>query len=283
MTEKELRCLVEQAKRDSRVYEGLIQLWNQRAKLQRQLSDCESGGGEELQLILSEDFAGNKVTSPYLEHFCSIPEAYNEAGMEHFITCMGKSVGHYYAPEGTNESTPWEVICYSSSVLAATGQEEFSELCIEWQEYFTSGYPWPTSGQKMIRWFYDHSSHPESKKSAEFACLNSNANLQAAVYQGQSDMWFQNSGESHPLDRWVTWRVWLKLNTPGNADGLFWVYKDGEVLLGEEGLRLKDDADPRGYNAWWIGGNYSNLPGGTMTHSGSRYVTGIKWYNTWPD
>src|SRR5947209_10067041 len=45
------------------------------------------------------------------------------------------------------------------------------------------------------------------------------------------------------------------------------------------GLNMRG-ADGQGYNFFWIGGNYSMLPGGTLASSGNRYIGDISWYTT---
>lgn len=291
MTESEIHAAIVRAETEAHTFLALVTLRNQRDKLQMQVSCCpcctppepEPEPEPEAKLLLTEDFDGCAVTAEHLEHYSSTPDAYR-GPIQPFVTYSGKSCGHYYAQEGTNEQTPWEVLINTEVVPDVTGEDSFAELCLEWQEHFAGGYPWASSGQKMLRLIYDDGRHPESRKSFDLACLNDGVNLQAAAYIGNGDAWFQNSGERHPEDAWVKWRVWIKMNTQGQSDGFVRITKNGYPFMGGENVKLRNEDDSKGYNSWWLGGNYSQMGGvGGLAHNGHRYITGIRWWTTNPD
>lgn len=288
INDQDLDDVIEHMALGAQAFLALVTLRAERDELKSQLAKCPcSGGGTDTaRLLLSEDFAGEKLNSPHLEFFSSTPEAYT-CDVPYYTTHEGKTCGHYFAQKGTNEKTPWEVTISKNSVPQLAGGNSFSEICFEWQEYFVGGYSWPSSGQKMFRMGFDDSTMPESKKSFDLACLNSGANLQAAAYwtgdDGGTDEWFVNSGERHPEDRWVTWRVWMNLNNAGQSDGFVRVYRDGTHFTGAENLTLRLPGDARGWNYWWLGGNYSNFQGEVLKGDGHRYITGIRWWNKNPD
>lgn len=194
----------------------------------------------------------------------------------------------YYALKGTNERTPIQFECDHDMVFKLLGQETFQEFWMDWFEYFPAAYPFPSSGQKILRVGYDHGQHPESKKDFTFATLNDNTNVQASWYLGQwGDKTYGvvdqglNSGKPHPLAAWVNWRIGVKLNTPGSADGFVRVYQNSKLFTSMESQNIRG-ADSRGYNQFWWGGNYSNLPGGVLKGSGIRRMANFSWYGTDP-
>lgn len=245
---------------------------------------CDDNGNGETTatLLLSEDFAGEQLTSEDLTFWSSTPDAYC-GGIKPVVTFEGTTCGHYYAQKGTNEKTPWQVMVERPDAEKLVQAETFDEFCIEWKEYFVGGYPWP-HGQKMFRVTYNHSQHPESSKLVELACLSAGQNMQFAAYWGVSGQWFQNSGVRHPENVWVTWRVWVKLNAPSTTDGFIRIAADGVPVLTAEELQLREEGDARGFNQWWLGGNYSAEGGvGGLASDGHRYITGIRWWSTNPD
>lgn len=243
--------------------------------------------GASAKLILSEDFEGEKLNSPDLTYYTSTPRAYTGL-VKPYTTHEGLTCGYYYAQRGTNEQTPWMVSCETDDAERLINAQSFSEFCFEWKEFFASGYPWP-HGQKMCRFGYENGAEPSSKKSFELACLDENGNLQAALYHGLwgsddygSREWFENTGKSHPEDRWVTWRCWVKLNDARQANGFVKLTLDGAPFITAENLNLRGD-DPYGFNWFWTGGNYSMEGGvGGLERDGDRYVTGLRWWNTSP-
>jgi hypothetical protein len=250
-------------------------------KLGAERDALKGGGAVTAKLLISEDFAGGRVTSPYLQFYSSTPQAYG-GDIQPFVSYAGKSCGHYYAQQGTNEKTPWEVTVGADAMAQLFPPGTASEFCIEWQEYFVGGYPWATAGQKMCRFIYNNSLHPASNKSAEIACLDSGRNMQAGAYWNSGE-WFQNTGLRHPMDTWTTWRWWMKLNSAGRKDGFIRVTQNGRPYLSAESVKLREDADELGFNMLWIGGNYSQVGGvGALPNNGHRYVSGIRLWNTSP-
>lgn len=238
------------------------------------------------KLYIDERFLGGKVNSKFLQFNF---DPYHYAIQSPFIQDNNEWVGHYYALQQTNERSPWQLYIDSAAVAAATGKETFDECCLEWSEKFLSNYPWPTSGQKLLRIGYDRGPTPESKKEWTFASLNSNTNVQASWYQGYwGDETYGviddaiNSGKAHPIDSWTTWRVWIKLNTPGLSDGFVKIERNTSPFFTKTDLNMRG-RDVRGYNYLWLGGNYSQLPeSGPLKSSGSRYIKNVKFWNTRP-
>lgn len=246
-------------------------------------SSANNTGSVPAKLLITEDFSSGGVTSPYLEFFSSTPQAY-QGSIKPFTNFAGQTCGHYYAQQGTNEKTPWEVMLTHDKVPQLDKSGSLSEFCLEWREHFVGGYPFPTAGQKMLRVGFDDSTRPESRKTVDLACLDSGANLQFAAYWGKDQEWFRNTGKRHPMDQWVIWRVWLKLNTPGQSDGFVRVFQNGQQFIGGESLKLRTDSDTQGFNFLWIGGNYSMRSGiGGLASNGHRYITGIRLWNTSPE
>jgi hypothetical protein len=240
-------------------------------------------------LYLEENFAGEKPTNDDLTFYTSSLMPYLLNGMRLFTTYEGMTCGHYFAQEGTNEQTPFMAMIEVPASVELTGTDTFDEFCIEWKEHFKAGYPF-MHGQKMLRVGYEDGRYPSSKKSFGFSCLDENANLQAEHFIGLwgstaygSIEWFENTGIAHPMDRWVTWRVWIKLNTPGESDGFVRITANGKPFITADDVNLRG-TDPRGYNWWWVGGNYSMEGGvGGLTSDGHRYITGLRWWNTAPE
>ena len=54
-----------------------------------------------------------------------------------------------------------------------------------------------------------------------------------------------------PSDRWVCIEQYLRLNTPGQEDGVFKVWIDGRQALSEKGLRLRDLQGIRIEEVWF--------------------------------
>jgi hypothetical protein len=246
------------------------------------------GGDNDATLLLSEDFAGERKTNEDLTFYSGTLGAYLLEGMRPYTTHEGLTCGHYFAQEGTNEQTPWMVSVETDTAPDVVGAETFSEFCVEWKEFFKSPYPWP-HGQKMFRCGYESGRNPSSKKSFELACLDNNRNLQLAHYIGMwgnddhgSIEWYENTGADHPMDEWVTWRTWVKLNTPGQSDGFVRMMKNGSPLVTAEDLNLRG-TDPLGFNWLWWGGNYSTSGGAAnLPTDGDRYITGLRWWSTEP-
>lgn len=268
------------------IVDAVIKLGAERDALKAQGGGGVTPPATGAALLLSEDFAGNAITSPYLSAWSSTPNAYTGT-IKAFEAYAGKSAGHYYAQKGTNEQTPWQVMIDRDSAQTVFGKESFDEFCFEWQEHFVTPYPWATAGQKMFRVGYENDAVAASRKSAELACLDSGTNMQFAAYwggtSGANSEWFKNTGIAHPTNRWVKWRVWMKLNTSGKADGFIRVFQDDKPFIAGESLKLRDDTDPRGFNWCWIGGNYSQRGGvGTLASNGHRYITALRLWNTSP-
>jgi hypothetical protein len=200
----------------------------------------------------------------------------------------GACAAHYYALTGTNEQTPWQIGMAEARMVELFGGIP-DEIFLQWSEYFSASYPFASSSQKLIRIGYSNESHPESKK--EFTVVtqatNTDVNLQYFCGAWGDDSLCsvdtaEHSDDPHPLNEWVTWWAWVKLNNPGESDGFMRVYKNGVLYLEQTDADLRG-TDTRGFNYFWVGGNYSNLLGANLTGSGSRYIDEIKLYDSYPD
>lgn len=202
-------------------------------------------------------------------------------------THSGAKALHYYTLQATNEHSPVTVFMYSSAMSSIFGSLP-SEIYIEWYEYFETGYCWPTSSQKLFRLGYDDDGvHPESKKELGFLVQAANTDVNVQYFCG---LWGNtslcnvdgsvHSSEAHPLNTWTKWGYHAKLNTPGSADGYIHVYKNDDLHLSTGNVSLRG-TDSRGFNYFWIGGNYSMLSG-TLSCSGHRYIDDVAVYDTYP-
>lgn len=192
---------------------------------------------------------------------------------------------HYYTLSGTNEHTPAQVGMDSTQLNAIFGTTNPSEIYIEWYEYYDSAYCFPNISQKDLRIGYDdEGAHLESRKEYNFVTQTTNSDLNIQCFCGFAgnttacDVDFaEHTDEAHPLNEWVKWGAWLKLNTPGSSDGFMKIYKNGTLYI-DSGNRNMRGTDTRGVNFFWLGGNYS----GTLSCSGHRYYDDFKIYDTFP-
>lgn len=244
---------------------------------------------DESQLVLRESFDGGTISPLWGEPMFLSDSHYtpntSEVSISSNIFHSASFAAHYYTVEGTNERTSIQLRMSADQMHALFGGEP-EELYVEWWEYFAKGYCFPTSSQKLFRAGFDDSAFPASKKEYGVLASSSNSNLSYAAFCGlwgdSSDCSVDipgNTGVSLPLGEWAKIGIWIKLNTPGEADGFIRFYLNNSVIRKSENANLRGN-NTRGLNYFWIGGNYSNLNGGKLACSGHRYIDDIAVYRT---
>lgn len=236
-------------------------------------------------LLLEDNFNGS--ISPAWKQ---LPES-QPAGFTHYKPSTDKEVFvptpafegsgsvRYYALQGTNEHTAWQI---GFNTLALLGKESVDELCMEWREYFEPTYPFPTGSQKLLRCGFYTDNQPASHKELGVLLQTSNSDLNMQLFCGRwgdsslcnvDRAWYSNHGIE--TGQWVTLKLYFKLNTPGARDGVLRLYKNGYLYLESFGVDFRG-IDPLGYNYCWLGGNSSNKNGELLTKSGSRFIDAVK-------
>lgn len=199
----------------------------------------------------------------------------------------GACAGNYFLMSGTNERQPWMIGMDATKISSLYGGEA-TELYMTWYEFYPTGYPWATGSQKILRWYLNHDpSDPGSRKEYNLWIANSGANVQINRFCG---VWgnstncnvdaYVNSSEGPPLNQWVKWGYWLKLNTPGETDGFVRLYKDDSLYLSMVDVDMRGN-DTHGVDTFWIGGPYSQAGGvGTLATDGHRYIDDVTLYDS---
>ena len=243
-------------------------------------------------MLFTDSFENQAAAAPWEEQVSGDLYAPNTRADKYVTTPAahdGRYSAHYFARQGTNERTPIQFFADSSDFAAITGTaEDTTEIYFSWYEYFTSNYPFPSSSQKMLRIGYDNADFPAEKKEYDVLIQSSNADLNVQYFCGQ---WGDTSncrigdairsGTPMETDQWVKLGFWMKLNTPGGSDGFLRLYKNDQLFLERTNLDLRGSCS-RGVNFLWLGGNYSNLEGGTDSRDGSRFIDDAEWWNTKP-
>ncbi len=234
-------------------------------------------------LLFSDNFNSGSATGWTEASFAAGNYTPNTAATNYVSSpAQGAYAVHYYALTGTNE------------VNAAKLTYEFvsleDEVFLVWYDYFSTDFPFASTSQKMARLYYYNESFPASRK--EITVVSSQENLYVD-YSFACGLWgdsslcnvdFANASGAtpHPLDQWVKWSLHVKLNTPGFSDGFIRLYRNDSLYLSNTNVDLRG-TDTRGFNAFWVGGNYSMAGGdGDLTSSGSRYIDSIEVYDGQP-
>lgn len=159
-----------------------------------------------------------------------------------------------------------------------------TEIYFEWWNYFPSpGYTFPVGSQKLMRVGHYDAGFLDRAKSTDLMIQTTNTELTFVFYNqpyggAQNREFAYRNYTPIVTNTWIKWGIYLKLNTPGQSNGIYQCYKDDVLLLGATGLNLTDDAN--GLNYLWIGGNYTNQ--GVVTGNHSHYIDDIKIYNKKP-
>lgn len=233
-------------------------------------------------LIFSDNFDGGVASGSWNEVYfnaTSYTPNTSEAKYEGSSPAPvdGSHCVHYFAQSGTNE--------IDAVKLDYAFASDISEVFISWREFFATGYPWPTSSQKLFRLYYYNESFPASRKEIGVLVQTANADVNLQLFCG---LWGDSSlcnvdsaihsNEAHPENQWVKWSVHVKLNTPGSSDGFIKLYKNDTLYLSGIDIDLRG-TDTKGFSNFWIGGNYSMLSGGTLASDGHRYIDKVEVYD----
>lgn len=249
----------------------------------------------EAQTLLLEDGFNGSISPNWKQLPISVP-----SGFPHYApfttispwtvnpTFEGSGAVRYYALQGTNEHTPWQI---GFDTKQAFNLDSMSEACVEWREQFDTNYPWPTGSQKVVRWFHqsDLAIDKKHKKELSIFLQGSNTTATVAYFCG---LWGDSTNcnvdsklekqNVFPIGRLVTSKLYFKLNTPGLSDGILQYYREGNLFLSGSNLNMRG-SDPVGYNGFWIGGNMSMVGGiGTLPNSGSRDIDYIRVWDKCP-
>ncbi len=238
-------------------------------------------------LLFSDDFDGGAATG-WDELFFTDSHYTPTTAESKYVTTPASPTGsshviHYYALINTNEVN---VVKLQHDFVS--GDE--SEVYAIWHEYFAADYPFPSTSQKMLRLFFYDESFPASRK--EITVVVSQENLYvdysfACGLWGDSSLcnvdFAENTGATpHPTNQWVEWKLWVKLNTPGDTDGFIRLYRNDVLDLSNESVDLRG-TDTKGFNSILFGMNYSMAGGdGNLPSSGSRYIGTIQIYDGEP-
>lgn len=195
----------------------------------------------------------------------------------------GAKAAHYYTLIGTDERAPWQIGLDGAKMDALLGTNP-TEFYFTWHEYFATGYDFPNSSQKLVRFGYANGSYPANKVEIGVLIQNSNADINVQFFCG---LWgdsslcnVDNSAHSDQpiaLDTWVKFGLWAKMNTPGASDGFIKLYKDDVLFLDKPAVDIRGNGT-KGFDYMWIGGNYSN--GGNLSASGHRYIDDVALYRS---
>ena len=194
---------------------------------------------------------------------------------------------NYYGLVGTNEHVSIQCGMGASELSAIGITSSTDEFYQRWYMYVETGYPWATSSQKIGRWGW---SSGASKKEIGIIVSNTNDFIQINTFCG---LWgdtslcnqehFENYGPGVTENGWHQYAWWVKLNTPGQADGFQRLYIDDmeTAVLDDQGINIRGN-DTNGFDFMWFMGNYSMLSG-SLPSSGSIFLDEFEIYNTKPD
>lgn len=193
---------------------------------------------------------------------------------------------HYHIPAGIDEVTPIQAgLNGSEAFTAVAGVPEVGEFYLEWEEFFDPNHDFADGSQKLLRFTrIQDGEGPQSGPHVDFWTQNDNTNIQLFFYHpdgngGREIDIFSNTNRSIPTGRWVKFGVWCRLNTPGRSDGFGRVFMDDLLLIDLSDINNRGKSR-LGWNAMWIGGNFSHR--GPSTQSSSRFIDNIRWFDTFP-
>ncbi len=256
---------------------------------QAQLAQIDDAGSPNARLLFSEDFTGGQVQVGWTS---AIFETQNYSDTAQFTQIAGRWAAVYNLiarSDNGNEQTPFNITKFDFTDWAGT--PEVDELYIEHYEYWEPGFDFPTGAQKMVRIGRYYDGDPTGPY-IDFWNQFANTNLQSFSYNRISGTeagleLSANSLRGVPTGRWVKFANWVKLNTPGKADGFVRAYVDDQRLPSIENAVMRNDS--KGYNFFWIGGNATYFQpedsGGHLPYPARdslRYISGIRIYTTRP-
>lgn len=182
-------------------------------------------------------YAPNTAVEPY--GTIDPPEGY---------TCYGI----YNCPTGTDEKTPFTL---SKSM-------NFSEIYLEWQVNPQSNpgpLPYPWGGQKHAR-MGDLAGFGNQ---VPFVFIESpagynNGNFQSFVFDDQGNQLVTDNQENIFVDdTWQKLGIYVKLNTPGTADGIMQKFYNDNLVFSSTSVLYRHTANTNQFSFFWIQGNYS--------------------------
>ena len=225
-----------------------------RLLISESFDDCAFSPGWNGSYVRSECYPGG--TSPFVamdDHDCVLQQR---------------------IPAGTDDMTPAQVGMEGTGAFQrVTGSPEVSEFYITWEEYYPAEHDFADGAQKMLR--FTSEGGPGMMLQNQY----NNRNLQISAFHPSGVDIFQNSGRSVPVDRWVSFAVWCKLNTPGRQDGFCRAWMDNEQIIDMSNVNMRGN-DTRGWYLMWVGGNHTNQK--PTTRTSLRFIDNIRWYNTKP-
>lgn len=262
------------------------------------LLSCGGAGGggpthqkksESARLLLADSFEDSSVNPAW--SLITLATNYLSSAGSPFVHGPvedGSTAIHYSLLAGQNEVAPITLGADPAQLSAIVGAPEAEEAYFEWHEYFEPDYAFPDSSQKLLRFGFDDPEQPASKKEIGVVVQaeNSDVNIQyfCGTWGDSSLCEVENALHSDipiPTGRWVKFGFWVRLNTPGESDGLLELYLDDELLLEAHDLDLRGN-DPHGFNFMWLGGNVSALSEEGIKRSSSRYIDNVRWFSTMP-
>ena len=259
---------------------------------------CGGGGGGGVKLgtntaparlLLADSFEESSVNPLWVLN--TLSSNYSGSGGSPFIHSPDHDGGtalRYSILRGQNEVSPVVLNADKAHLSAIVGAPEAEEAYFEWHEYFEQEYAFPDGSQKLLRFGFDDPEQTSSKKEVGVGIQSQNSDLNIQYFCGQ---WGDSSScdvgnalhsnRAIPTGRWVKLGFWVRLNTPGESDGLLQLFVDGELLLDGRDLDLRG-SDDHGFNFMWLGGNVSVVSGHGIERSSSRYLDNVRWYSTKP-
>lgn len=233
------------------------------------------------------------------------------------VKYSGTYAANYFIPTGaTSDSQPLKYALYPSATASKdiyTQLGTLREIYFEWYEFFTTGYPWPVTSQKIFQLGYFDANElvpivGDNTQDWEMMCVihGDSATIVNQYYhadfinaRGAGTYWTMTNGASpSPPARaenvWVKCGFHLKLNSGvGVTDGFMRWYMDEVNMLTYVALPYLWPGDINAVplcdalvinhpiNSVAIGLNWSN-PTGTAGADGNRYIDQIKIYATKP-
>ena len=199
-----------------------------------------------------------------------------------FLNLPGRGrVLHYLIPKGKDEVTPVMVGAQDDSGMKrVTGVGEVDEFYLEWEEFYVPGHDFADGSQKLARYTFSRGSQRGSH--VDFWIQNNNSTIQLFLFHpGKKEPLEHavNTSFGVPVGEWISFGVWVRLNTPGKSDGFGRAYINGRLIIDMGQLNIRGD-DRRGFNQMALGMNHSNR-GPTLKES-SRYIDNIEWWSTRP-
>lgn len=244
---------------------------------------------ESARLLLADSFEDDAVNPAWsLNTLASNYESSAGSPFVHGLVPDGTTAIQYSLLAGQNEVAPVTLGVDATQLSAIVGAPEAEEAYFEWYEFFEPDYAFPDSSQKLLRFGFDDPEQTSSKKEigVVIQAENSDVNIQyfCGTWGDSSACEVENALHSDmpiPTGRWVKLGFWVRLNTPGESDGLLELSLDDEILIEAHDLDLRGN-DPHGFNFMWLGGNVSALSEEGIKRPSSRYIDNVRWYNTKP-